>query len=137
MWLPRFVDKARLHLRGELPADFHKAFGFRLATDGVFMTHFGLTLEALLEAVKNAGADDAPIATWFLAQPGVTAESIAAWNELAPRLGLPGTPMERAFRWALTHYYTGDDLDPRVTTVFTGLAWDEGYLDEMPAALLP
>ncbi len=29
-------------------------------------------------------------------------------------------------------YYGGEAADPRVVSVFTGIAWDEGYLDDWP-----
>ncbi len=137
MWLPRFVDKARLHLAGELPADFQKPFCHPLGTDGAFFNHFDLDREEIIGVVRDSAGDDDAVARWFTARPPGTPASIAAWNELAPRLGLPGTVMERSFRWALRHFYGNESADPRVRTVFTGLAWDEGCLDEIPAHCLP
>ncbi len=136
MWLPRFIDKVRHHLAGTLADDFVRPFCHPLATDGVFLHHFRLEKDAVIAVISDA-PDDAAVAAWFTARPEGTADHIAAWNALAPRLGLPGTAMERGFRWALRHYYGGDNPDPRVQTVFAGLAWDEGYLDEMPLPLLP
>ena len=40
--------------------------------------------------------------------------------------------MARAFSWARRKYYGGANADPGVVSVFSGIAWDEGYLDEMP-----
>lgn len=132
VWLPRFIDKARLHLAGTLAPDFAAVFGHPLATDGAFFVHFGLAGEDIIAAVRVAGDDDDAVAAWFTAQPGCTPERIAAWNLLAFELGKPGRPMERSFRFARRKYYDGLTSDPRVDSVFAGIAWDEGYLDEMP-----
>jgi hypothetical protein len=131
MWLARFVDKARLHADGKLSDEFEPFFGHRLATDGAFFEHFDFTAEAAVAAVREDASDDA-MARWFLRLPGVTEERIAAWNELGPKLGKPGEVMERAFAFARRKYYGGQSADPRVVSVFTGIAWDEGYLDEYP-----
>ncbi len=131
MWLARFVDKARLHARGELSAEFEPFFGHRLATDGAFFSHFDFDANEALSAVRTDESDPA-METWFLNLSGVTPARIATWNHLGPKLGRPGEVMERAFRFAHRKYYGGDKADPRVTSVFTGIAWDEGYLEEYP-----
>lgn len=131
MWLARFIDKARLQSRGELSADFEPFFGHRLATDGTFMSHFDFAVDAALEALRNDESDDA-MAAWFLSLPKVTEARIEEWNQLGPQLGRPGQMMERAFRFAHRKYYGGNQADPRVVSVFTGIAWDEGYLEDCP-----
>ena len=40
--------------------------------------------------------------------------------------------MERAFSYARRKYYGGENAHPGVISVFTGIAWDEGYLDQLP-----
>jgi len=134
MWLARLSDKIRLHLQGNLADDFAPFLGHRLATDGTFLKFFGLELDPLLDAARNEYSDTA-ITDWFARQPGVSSDRIVAWNELAPKLGQPGEPMERAFNYARRKYYGGDNADPGVASVFTGIAWDEGYLDETPPRL--
>jgi len=129
VWLPRFIDKARQQQAGILPPDFQRAFGNALATDGAFLAHFKLTLNAALTVIGSASSD-AEIAQWFLAQQGVTPATIAEWNTRAPLFGGPGQPGERTFRFALKTLYRGCD-DPRVTNAFTAIAWDEGFLDEV------
>lgn len=129
MWLPRFIDKCRLHLAGELPTDFQLPFCNPLATDGIFLAHFGLVKDEVLAAI-GASADDAAVVAWFAARDGFTAEKIAAWNVLAPQIGKPGQPGERGFAWARKTYYR-DNVDPRVDSAFTAIAWDEGFLDEV------
>jgi hypothetical protein len=133
MWLARFVDKARLNQAGSLNKDFEPFFGHPLATDGAFLKHFGLKLADCVTAFRIHDANDDAIATWFLAQPGVTPESIFSWNAATFDLGKPGHAMERSFRWAHRKYYSGAGADERVNSVFSGIAWDEGYLDEMPS----
>ncbi len=133
MWLARFIDKARLQATGRLTADFEPFFGHRLATDGTFLAHFGFTLEEAMSALRN-GSSDTEMGTWFLERPGVTAERITAWNTLGPKLGRPGQVMERAFRFAQRKYYGGALADPRVVSVFSGIAWDEGCLNDCPSA---
>jgi len=133
MWLPRLVDKARLHLTESLSEDFKPFFGHALATDGAFLKHFELPLEDCVATTRIHGIDDDAIARWFLDQPGVTPVSIATWNAAAFDLGKPGHAMDRSFRWARRRYYSGAGADESINSVFSGIAWDEGYLDEMPA----
>ncbi len=129
IWLPRLIDKARQHLAGTLPPDFQRAFGHALATDGAFLAHFQLVFADTLTVIKQAASDD-KVARWFLAQPGVNPATITDWNTRAPRFGEPGQPGERAFRFAMKTLYRGCP-DPRVTTAFTAIAWDEGFLNEV------
>lgn len=132
MWLARFVDKARHHLTGSLNEDFEPFFGHALATDGAFLKHFDLKLEDCVSIIQIHGDDDDSIARWFLDQSGVTPKIMATWNADAFDLGKPGHTMERSFRWARRKYYSGAGADESIDSVFSGIAWDEGYLDEMP-----
>ena len=128
VWLPRFIDKARHHLAGTLAEDYQRAFCSPLGIDGVFLTHFDLTKEEIIDAIRRERTDEA-IAAWFVARPECNAEKIQEWNDLAPHIGEPGFPGERTFRWGMRHIYAGC-TDPRVTNGFAAIAWDEGYLDE-------
>lgn len=129
MWLPRFIDKARHHFAGMLAEDFQRAFCSPLGIDGVFFAHFALKKEEILEAIRREKSDEA-IAAWFVARPESGEEKIRAWNDLAPNIGREGFQGARTFQWAMKHIYAGC-RDPRVTTGFTAIAWDEGFLDEM------
>lgn len=129
VWLPRFIDKCRLHLAGALPADYQAPFCHPFGIDGVFLQHFALTKEEALAAVA-AAADEAAVAAWLAASGRFTAEKIAAWNALAPHIGKPGFPGEKGFAWARRHLYAAC-VDPRVDSGFTAIAWDEGFLDEV------
>lgn len=91
VWLPRFADKARLSLTQQLPFVYQLAFGSRFGVDGHFLRHFGLTLDQFLAAVRQS-ADNAALARWFLAFPGVSPAGIAEWNRRATLLGAKGHP---------------------------------------------
>jgi gluconokinase len=54
-YLPRFVDKVRLHLAGKLHAEYQENFtkGF----DGTWLKAAGLTAEQFIEVVKNTVTD--------------------------------------------------------------------------------
>ncbi len=130
MWLPRFVDKVRHHHAGTLDAEFARPFCNPLATDGEFFRHFVLTKDEIVTVVIGSAGDDQIVAAWFAARPASSPDRIAAWNTLAPELGKPGQPLRRAFEWARRHYY-GDLPDPRVVSIFTAIAFDEGFIDEI------
>lgn len=55
--LPRFIAKIRKHLRGELPASYQRNFcrGF----DRFLCLHLGVDPEAVIDAVRAYGDDDA------------------------------------------------------------------------------
>ena len=55
VYLPRFIDKIRLHLAGKLTADYQENFtkGF----DGLWLKAAGLTAEQFVEVVKNSVTD--------------------------------------------------------------------------------
>ncbi len=56
-WLPRLIVKARLKLRGEMPADLMYGCG----GDRPFLRRVHLTLPGFLELVRDCGDDDARI----------------------------------------------------------------------------
>lgn len=128
-WLPRLAAKTRAFLRGEMPFSYRLAFGSRSGVDGYFLRHFQLEMRAVVSAVKHAESD-AALAAWFLRQPGVSPQTIVAWNELAPRLGAKGHP---AF---LTRHLVKWFLYPKairrpVGTLFEMIVQDED-LDAIP-----
>lgn len=61
VYLPRFVDKIRLHLAGKLHPDYEENFtdGF----DGVWLEAAGLTAEQFIGVVKNT-ITDGQVADW-------------------------------------------------------------------------
>lgn len=128
IWLPRVIDKCRLHFTGALPPDYQIAFCSPHGIDGIFLAHFGVTPAELQGAIRAARTDE-EVAQWFCTQPGVTPEKIRFWNELAPNIGKPGYPGERGFAWARRHFHSAC-TDPRVVSGFTAIAWDEGFLND-------
>ena len=61
VYLPRFIDKIRLHLAGKLHADYQENFtkGF----DSAWLKAAGVTAEQMIEAVKNS-VTDGQVADW-------------------------------------------------------------------------
>lgn len=61
VYLPRFVDKIRLHLAGKLHADYQDNFtkGF----DGAWLKAAGVPAETFIEAVKNS-VTNGEVADW-------------------------------------------------------------------------
>lgn len=129
MWLPRFIDKSRHHLAGTLAPDYQGAFCNPLGIDGIFLRFFEIMKPDILEVIRTAPEDDA-VAVWFTARPQASAEAILRWNELAPNIGRPEFPGGRTFRWGMKYVYP-KCTDPRVTTGFLAIAWDEGFLDDI------
>jgi len=61
IYLPRFVDKIRLHLAGKLHADYQENLtkGF----DGAWLKAAGVSAEPFIEVVKNS-VTDGEVADW-------------------------------------------------------------------------
>jgi hypothetical protein len=61
VYLPRFVDKIRLHLAGKLHADYQENFtkGF----DGAWLQAAGISAEPIIDVVKNS-VTDGEVADW-------------------------------------------------------------------------
>jgi hypothetical protein len=53
--LPRYIDKIRLHLAGELHPDYHENLG--KGFDGAWLKAAGVTHEQMVEVVKNSITD--------------------------------------------------------------------------------
>jgi hypothetical protein len=55
MYLPRYIDKIRLHLAGQLHSDYTENLGKGL--DGMWAKHAGVTHEQMVNLVKNSITD--------------------------------------------------------------------------------
>ncbi len=55
MYLPRYLDKIRLHLAGKLHADYQENFGNGF--DGMWLKAAGVTHEQMIGVVKNSITD--------------------------------------------------------------------------------
>ena len=60
-YLPRYVDKIRLHLAGKLPADYQENFG--KGFDGAWLKAAGLTAEQFIDVVRHT-ITDGEVADW-------------------------------------------------------------------------
>jgi hypothetical protein len=54
-YLPRYLDKIRLHLAGKLHADYQENFG--KGFDGLWLKYAGVTHEQMIEVVKKSITD--------------------------------------------------------------------------------
>jgi Domain of unknown function (DUF5069) len=55
IYLPRYIDKIRLHLAGRLHPDYQPYFG--KGFDGMWLTAAGVTHEQMIEVVENSITD--------------------------------------------------------------------------------
>ena len=55
MYLPRYIDKIRLHLAGKLHTDYQENFG--KGFDGMWLKYAGVTHEQMIEVVKKSITD--------------------------------------------------------------------------------
>jgi hypothetical protein len=86
-YLPRYVDKIRLHLAGKLHADYQENLG--KAFDGFWLKAAGLTHEQFLAVVKNS-VTDGEVCDWVRKNVKRTAaEKDVHWQDILSR-PLPG-----------------------------------------------
>ncbi len=82
-FLPRLIDKVRLHARGILPEDYHPNLLAKTdrTFDGRFLLFAGIDPEELREAILSS-SDDEAVGTWVqrMAEPR-SQEEIRAWSE--------------------------------------------------------
>src|SRR5215831_13006218 len=86
-FLPRFVDKIRLHLAGKLHPDYHENFtkGF----DGSWLKAAGVTPEQFIEVVRNS-VTDGQVADWVSKNVKKTDAEKAAHREFVLNRGTEG-----------------------------------------------
>jgi len=96
-YLPRFVDKIRLHLAGKLHADYTENFtkGF----DGAWLKAAGLTTEQFIAVVKDS-ITDGEVCDWVLKNVKATAAEKAAFCEHVLNYGRGDDPQLKArLKW--------------------------------------
>ena len=82
-YLPRYVDKIRLHLAGKLHADYEENLG--RAFDGFWLKAAGVTHEQFVEVVKNS-ITDGEVCDWVRQNAkGTDAEKAAHWQNVLSR----------------------------------------------------
>jgi Domain of unknown function (DUF5069) len=87
VYLPRFIDKIRLHLAGKLHADYQENFtkGF----DGQWLKHAGVTAEQMIEVVKHS-VTDGQVADWVAKHVKKSDAEKAAFREFVLKRGTEG-----------------------------------------------
>lgn len=92
-YIPRMLDKIRLHAAGQLPAEYHANLGGGF--DGRVLTFLWIEYPALVERVKQGGSDE-EILAWAVAQGRQPSpEEIEIWNEFMRKRGWNDEASER------------------------------------------
>lgn len=78
MYLPRYVDKIRLHLAGKLHSDYQANFG--KGFDGMWLKAAGVTHEQFIEVVKGS-ITDGQVCDWVRQNVKRSAAEKAAHRE--------------------------------------------------------
>jgi hypothetical protein len=82
-YLPRYIDKIRLHLAGKLHSDYTNNFG--KAFDGLWLKTAGVTHEQMVDVVKNSICDG-QVCDWIRMNVKKSqAEKDAHWKEMLSR----------------------------------------------------
>ena len=82
-YLPRYIDKIRLHLAGKLHSDYTENFG--RAFDGFWLKAAGVTHEQMVEVVKNS-ITDGQVCDWVRQNVKKSpAEKAAHWQDILSR----------------------------------------------------
>src|SRR5258708_14321183 len=87
VYLPRFLDKIRLHLAGKLPPDYQENFtkGF----DGAWLKAAGLSADAFIAVVKNT-TTDGEVCDWVRKNVHKTEADKAAFRDFLLNRGPAG-----------------------------------------------
>jgi hypothetical protein len=88
-YLPRFVDKIRLHLAGKLHADYQENLtkGF----DGAWLKAAGVAAESFIQVVKDS-ITDGQVADWVAKNVQKTAAEKKAFNDFVLNRGRDEEP---------------------------------------------
>jgi hypothetical protein len=82
-WLPRYLDKIRLHLAGKLHSDYTENFG--KGFDGFWLKAAGVTHEQMIEVVKNSPSDG-QVCDWVRQNVKKSdSEKAAVWQDIVSR----------------------------------------------------
>lgn len=119
-WLPRILAKAKAFQSGQLDPAYKAFFCGPGSVDAYFLEAFNLSRDDILSAAELS---ETALKEWFNALPQNEAH-IKEWNELAPRLGTSGMPMEERLKDALANRYT-HLAGMHISSVFEMLEADE------------
>jgi hypothetical protein len=120
-YFPRMLDKARLHLKGELPEDYHRALG--KGFDGAMCEFLRVNYDDVVQQVKD-GKTDAELLTWCFENGRKPSElDIKMANSFFSKRGLKDDIAERlAERKKESGIAERDDI----ATMFDYIDYDEG-----------
>ena len=93
MYLPRYIDKIRLHLAGKLHSDYTENFG--KGFDAMWLKYAGVTHEQMLGVVKES-ITDGQVCDWVRQNVKKTAETKAAHAKDLLGRPLPGDEAAQA-----------------------------------------
>ena len=93
-YLPRFVDKIRLHHAGKLHADYQENFAHK-GFDAKWLLAAGLTAESFIALVKDT-VTDGQVCDWVTRNVQKSAEEKAAFNTAVLNYGREAGPAEKA-----------------------------------------
>jgi hypothetical protein len=82
-YLPRYIDKIRLHLAGKLHSDYTENFGNGF--DGMWLKAAGVTHDQMIEVLKNS-VTDGEVCDWIHKNVKKSlAEKAAHWQDVLSR----------------------------------------------------
>jgi hypothetical protein len=82
-YLPRYIDKIRLHLAGKLHADYQENLG--KGFDGMWLKAAGVTHEQMIDVVKNS-LTDGQVCDWVRQNVKKSpADKAAHWQDMSSR----------------------------------------------------
>jgi Domain of unknown function (DUF5069) len=126
IYLPRLVDKIRLHLRGQLHADYQENF-LHKGFDSRWMSAAGLAPDSFVDVVRNSPTDG-QVCDWVrLNVNSQRAAERAAFNLALPQSGRDPDPAVQArlqFRKEQLGMLQRDDIQ----TFFDCIDADEGRI---------
>lgn len=124
MYLPRFVDKIRLHLAGKLAADYQANFG--KGYDALWLERAGVKFEDFVEVVQRS-ITDGEVADWVRKNVKKTEADRRAHAE---RLLTPPSPEDTAAqaRLKMRKEQAGLADRPEIQTFIDVIDADEGRI---------
>jgi gluconokinase len=84
-WLPRMLDKIRLHARGELDSAYHGNLGGGI--DALCSGYLRIDYTALTERVLGGGADEEILAWCFAQGRELNHRDLFIWNNFVAKVG--------------------------------------------------
>jgi len=124
VWIPRMLEKIRMHARGELPADYLPYLG--KGFDGRCVDFLNINYDTLVERVKQGGSDE-EILQWVFAKGRRPSENeIVMWNDYMSKRGWRDSDNDGSgFEEYKQQYGQGHRSD--ILTYFDFYEVDEGH----------